>query len=165
MIVVADTSPIHYLVLIEQQELLRLLFGQIFIPEVVFQELQAGNTPTEVCEWTANLPDWVEVKKIVPAPMLDQFRLDKGEKEAIQLAEDLGADLLLVDEKIARRAAVQLGLTTRGTLGVLDAAAEEGWIDFAQALGDLKQTNFHLSIAVEQFFLNRDAQRRAGSPN
>lgn len=163
MIVVADTSPIHYLILIGQQELLRLLFGQVFIPEEVFQELQAGKTPAKVSAWAAKLPSWIEIKKAIPAPTLNQFRLDKGEKEAIQLAEDLGANLLLVDEKLARRAAAQLGMTTRGTLGVLDAAAEEGWIDFAQALHDLKQTNFHLSITVEQFFLYRDAQRKAGS--
>jgi len=87
--------------------------------------------------------------------------LDEGEREAIQLAVESGADLLLVDEKAARREATSRGLATSGTLGILDRAAEKGLVDFAQALHRLKQTSFYLSSSVEEFFLKRDAQRRA----
>ena len=88
--------------------------------------------------------------------------LDEGEREAIQLAEELGADLILVDDKDARREASKRHLSTSGTLGVLDRAAEKGLIDFSRALERLKQTSFYLSPSVERFFVRRDAERKSG---
>jgi predicted nucleic acid-binding protein len=161
MIVIADTTPINYLVLIGEIDLLPALFGQVSIPEAVFQELQAAATPLMVQKWITNPPSWLEIKNVTGAPDASLSHLDEGEREAIQLAEELGADLLLVDEKAARKEATKRHLATSGTLGVLDRAADKRLIDFAQAFQRLKQTSFYVTAVVEQFFLSRDAQRKS----
>jgi predicted nucleic acid-binding protein len=86
MIIIADTSPINYLVLTGFQEILPILFGQILIPEAVFDELQSPATPPEVKQWIANVPQWLEVRKLITTPDLSLSHLDEGEREAIQLA-------------------------------------------------------------------------------
>lgn len=161
MIVVADTAPINYLVLLGEQNILPMLFGRIIIPEMVLQELLAIATPHAVQQWATNLPQWLEMTQMTTAPDTSLSHLDEGEREAIQLAECLGADLLLVDEKAARREAAKRHLSTAGTLGILDRAADKGLVDFFQTLQRLKQTSFYISNAVEKFFLERDAQRKA----
>jgi predicted nucleic acid-binding protein len=162
MIVIADTTPINYLVLIGEQELLPALFCQIIIPEVVFRELLATATPQVVRQWLSNHPQWLEIRKVTTAPDTSLSHLDEGEREAIQLAEELGADLILVDEKAARREAARRQLATSGTLGVLDRAAEKGLVNFSQAFQHLKQTSFRMSPTVERFFLARNTQRESG---
>jgi predicted nucleic acid-binding protein len=161
MIVIADTTPVNYLILIGEQELLPALFGQVIIPDAVFRELQAAVTPQQVQRWITNPPQWLEIRKTKATPDASLSHLDEGEREAIQLAEELAADLLLVDEKAARKEAAKRNLATSGTLGVLDRAAEKGMVDFLQAFQRLKQTSFYISPPVEQFFLQRDAQRKA----
>ena len=161
MIVIADTAPIKYLVLIGEQNILPTLFGQVIIPKSVLRELLATATPEAVRQWVTNPPQWLEIRQMTTAPDVSLSHLDGGEREAIQLAEDLGADLLLVDEKAARREAAKRHLSTSGTLGVLDRAADKGLVDFLRALHRLKRTSFYISAAVEQFFLERDVQRKA----
>jgi predicted nucleic acid-binding protein len=161
MIIIADTSPINYLVLIDAQDILPIIFSQIIIPEAVMDELQATATPPAVKRWIANRPQWLEVRRLMMPPDLSLYHLDEGEREAIQMAQELGADLLLVDEKAARQEAAKRNLSTVGTLGILDRAADKGLVDFAQALQLLKQTSFYISSSVELFFLERDAQRKA----
>ena len=164
MIVIADTAPMNYLVLIGEQELLPALFGQVIIPEAVLRELQTAATPRVVQEWIAHQPQWLEIRRATAAPDTSLAYLGEGESQAIQLAEELRADLLLVDEKAARREANKRRLATSGTLGVLDRAAEKGLVDFSQVLRLLKQTSFYLSPLVEQFFLERDRQRKSREP-
>jgi predicted nucleic acid-binding protein len=161
MIVIADTAPINYLVLIGEQNLLPTLFGQVIVPEMVLQELLAIATPQAVRQWATNPPRWLEIRQMIMVPDMSLSHLDEGEREAIQLAEFLGADLLLVDEKAARKEAAKRHLSTSGTLGILDSAADKGLVDFFQALQRLKQTSFYISAAVEQFFLERNVQRKA----
>lgn len=163
MIVVADTSPLNYLILIDEIDILPRLFTRIIIPNSVHTELQDQATPPKVMEWISHSPGWIEIKNTTPAEDLTIYSLDEGEMEAIQLARDLGADLLLVDEKDARRVASNLGLTTRGTLGILDRAAEIGYLDFAETLIRLKRTSFYLTPSVESFFLKRDALRKSSA--
>ena len=161
MIVIADTAPINYLVLIGEQKLLPALFGQVIIPAAVYRELLATATPQVVRQWLSNHPQWLEIRQATMAPDTSLSHLDEGEREAIQLAEELGADLLLVDEKAARREAARRRLATSGTLGVLDRAAEKGLVDFFQAFQHLKHTSFYMSPTVERFFLAREAQRKS----
>lgn len=161
MRVVADTTPINYLVLIGAQELLPALFAGVFVPEAVLHELQAPSTPETVRHWITSPPPWLKTTTMTSRPDTTLSHLDAGEREAIQLAVESGADLLLVDERAARREAMSRGLATSGTLGILDRAAEKGLVDFAQALHRLTQTSFYLSSSVERFFLERDTQRKA----
>ena len=71
--------------------------------------------------------------------------LDTGERDAILLAEELGADQLIIDEVRGRRVAKRRQIPFTGTLGVLAAAAERGLLDLKSAVDRLRQTSFHIS--------------------
>ncbi len=95
MIVIADTTPANYLVLIQQADLLPRLFGQVLIPPAVFDELKDPETPALVRTWLAKAPSWLQVKPLHSQPDPELDYLDEGEREAITLADVLrrsGAD-------------------------------------------------------------------------
>jgi len=161
MIVVSDTTPINYLVLVGKQDILPLLFGQVIVPEAVMRELQAAAAPPEVRQWLNSRPGWLQTKQTVTTPDADLSHLDEGEREAIQLAKELKADLLMIDERAGRDEALKRGLPVIGTLGVLEGAAERGLLDFPLVLAELKAHKFFLSPALERDFLERDARRKA----
>lgn len=64
MIVIADTTPINYLVLIDQANVLRELYGRVVIPQAVFTELRSSDTPEAVREWIAKSPEWMEIQHV-----------------------------------------------------------------------------------------------------
>ena len=99
MIVIADATPINYLVLIGKQELLPILFGQIVIPKSVLNELREAATPNVVRQWIENPPIWLEIRQVSMSLDASLSHLDDGEREAIQLAEELGAGLLFSRRK------------------------------------------------------------------
>lgn len=157
MIVVSDTSPLNYLVLIAQENLLLELFGRVIIPQAVLNELQSKDAPPQVREWSSNLPAWIEVKKTsltTANAALDI--LDAGEREAILLAQELSADLLLVDDKQARQAAINLGIAITGTLGIMDRAAREDLIDLKTVIDKLQKTSFHIADDLIQKLLDNN---------
>jgi predicted nucleic acid-binding protein len=156
MIVVADTSPINYLVLIKEIDLLPALFGRVLVPEAVFQELRHPKSPTEVTGWISRPPAWLEVRLVSSVVAPELMQLDVGEREAIQLALESGADALLMDETEGRRVAESLRLQVRGTLGILERAAKLKLIDFSAALDKLDQTSFRVSPTVREAFLRRN---------
>ena len=156
MIVVADTSPLNYLILIDEVQLLPALFGHVLLPRAVFQELQHPKTSSKVSEWVAHLPPWLEVRVVTPVPNDELMRLDPGEREAIQLALELGIGTVLLDEADGRRLAEKLHLEVRGTLGILERGAKLGKVNFRHALNKLGQTNFRVSPAVHAAFLKRN---------
>jgi len=99
LVVVADTSPIRYLVQIDEIDLLRRLFRKIWIPEIVAEELRHPSAPAVIRAWMKLPPGWLEV---MPAPSLDDpvlESLDPGERAAIALGISLKADLILIDER------------------------------------------------------------------
>jgi len=145
MIVVSDTTPLNYLVLIERENVLRELFGRVIIPQTVFDELNATGASAKVRDWANNLPDWIEVRQTNLLADTSLEALDAGEREAILLAQELSADLLLVDDKQARQAALDLHLSITGTIGVLDQAARRSLIDLRTTIDELQKTNFHIS--------------------
>ena len=65
MIVIADTSPLHYLILLEHAEVLQHLYGCVIIPEAVVHELQAQRTPGVVRQWITSPPEWLQMRQIV----------------------------------------------------------------------------------------------------
>jgi predicted nucleic acid-binding protein len=162
MIVISDTSPINYLVLIGKQDILPMLFGQVIIPKAVLRELQTSATPPQVRRWVANRPVWLEMRPPTAPPETGLSHLDEGEREAIQLAEELKADLLIIDERAGREEALKRSLPVIGTLGLLERAAAAGMLDFALVLAELKAHKFFVAPALERDFLERDAQRKAG---
>ncbi len=143
-LVIADTSPINYLILIGHVDLLPRLFARVVLPDAVETELAHLDAPLEVRIWILNPPSWLEIHATSELGDDPVEGLDEGETAAIALAEALHADLLLIDERTGSRAAKRRGLLVTGTLGVLDLAAERGLIDFASAIRLLKTTSFRL---------------------
>ena len=89
-VVVADTSPVNYLILIDCIDLLRRLFTSVVIPMEVFEELTSAGAPSEVSGWIRNGPDWIEIRSpsasaSLPAALTDA-ELDVGERAVIQIA-------------------------------------------------------------------------------
>ena len=150
MIVVADTSPINYLIWIEQSDVLPRLYGRVLIPASVYDELADDDAPKPVRDWIGQPPGWLEVRKpsLSPDPELMRADLDKGECDAILLAQELHADELIIDDLPGRKEAERRHLHFIGTLGILQAAAKEGMLDFQEALDRLCRTNFHISQAL-----------------
>lgn len=144
MIVVADTSPISYLALIGQADLLRTLFGEVQVPPAVLSELSHPGAPPEVQRLLHPLPDWIR-ETAVPDTLAGLENLDPGERQALQLACALGADLVLIDESRGRMAAEKLGLAVVGTIGILERAASKGLLDGAAAAARLGATTFRAS--------------------
>lgn len=68
MIVVADSGPLHYLILLEQIELLQRFYGQVVVPEPVASELSNRAAPAIVREWITKPPSWVDVRPVTSAP-------------------------------------------------------------------------------------------------
>jgi predicted nucleic acid-binding protein len=127
--VVADTSPLNYLVLIGEVDLLAQLYGEVLVPEVVIAELHDPEAPAAVALWACNLPSWIDVR---PTPVSDERleRLDKGERAAILLAEAQPSPvLLLIDDAEGRAEAERRNIAATGTLGVLRAAGLRELVD------------------------------------
>ena len=160
MLVIADASPLHYLVLIGYVEILPALYGRIIVPERVFAELRHQRTPAIVREWIEARPEWLEVQQAHLTASGSLAELDDGEREAILLAMELGADLLLLDDRRARVEASRQNLTFTGTLGVLEAASRRDLVNLPEALSRLVETNFRVDQALIDVLLVRDARRR-----
>jgi predicted nucleic acid-binding protein len=159
MIVVADTTPIHYLVLLGHADILHTLYERVSIPEAVFRELQASSTPAVVKEWVAKGADWLQVRRASVPQDLAQTTLDPGEREAIALAIALRADALIIDDRAARREAERRGVRAIGTLRVLDDAALAGLVNLSEAVRQLQSAGFYLDPRLAQFLLDRHSKR------
>lgn len=153
MIVVSDTSPLCYLLLINLVELLPQLYGRVIIPESVCTELLNSDAPEMVKSWMAYPPDWLEIQAVTEKIDTALNDLDLGEREAIALAEQLKADLLLLDDRAARQLAVERNLSIIGVLGILGTAAKRGLIRFPEAIAQLQQTTFRASPQLIQRLL------------
>jgi predicted nucleic acid-binding protein len=158
MNVVADTSPLRYLVVIERGHLLPALYERISIPPAVASELNRPGTPEIVRAWIANRPGWLEIQKPIHV-LPTEVDLDDGEREAIALAMELGADLLLVDDWDARQEAARRHLRAVGTLRVLADGARLGLTNLEESFDRLRRTNFRASSKLLDSLL--DEQRKA----
>ena len=164
MTAVADSSPLIALASISAFQFLEILFGNIVIPEsvhaeVVLQGLGRAGAP-EVSAAT-----WIAVRRVQDLQRVGalqrQHRIRGGEAEAIVLSDELGADWLLMDERLGRQAAVAAGIEPGhiiGTLGVLLAAKERGLIaEISGKIAELQDRGFRIDPA-----LYRMVQRQAG---
>jgi predicted nucleic acid-binding protein len=159
VIVVADASPLRYLILIEHTHVLPALYGHVIVPPAVITELTRERTPSLVRKWMVERRDWLHVQ--APTQLTAPLRTDlgEGEREAIRLAVEMSADALLVDDRDARREAERLGVPVLGTLRVLADASQHGFADLAAVFARLRQTNFRASTQLLQQLLD-DAPRR-----
>ncbi|GAB4177831.1 MAG: DUF3368 domain-containing protein [Coleofasciculaceae cyanobacterium] len=145
MIVISNTSPIIYLSVIGQLDLLRQLYGEILIPTAVFNEItNVGNTDASAV--IVPTLDWIQTRQVANRVLADTLlaEIDSGEAEAIALFIELNADRLLIDERLGRTAAIRLGVGVTGVLGVLIAARRRGLIPAVRPLLDelIEQSGF-----------------------
>ena len=150
MPVVADTSPLNYLIWIELGEILPKLYGKVIIPPEVLDELLNFDAPPIVQAWAKDLPHWIEVHS-VNRVLLDDgpwHSLHLGERAALALTVMLQPSFLLIDERAGSAIARRLQLPVKGTLGVLDEAARRKLISLPVAISRLTQTSFRYPKAI-----------------
>ena len=144
MIVVSDTSVITSLIQIGRASLLKNLYNTVLIPAAVDAELQRTHT---------QLPTFLEVRLAANRVMVARLEaeLDLGEAEAIVLAKETNADLLLIDEKLGRQAALREGLRITGLIGLVIEAKQQGLIPSVRKIvAQLElEAGFRLSDAVK----------------
>ena len=90
MIVVADASPLHYLILLDHADLLHRLYGDVIVPDAVAAELSSPPAPDAVRNWMRHAPDWIGVVAVEASRIAEiSAELDDGERAAIALASDV----------------------------------------------------------------------------
>jgi predicted nucleic acid-binding protein len=156
MILVSDTSPICYLLLIDQIAILPILYTSVTIPQTVADELGAEGSPLVVKHWIAQPPDWLKIEPIETPLEIESIKLDPGEQAAIVLAEQLQADLIVLDDKTARRMALDRGLRVIGLLGIMKDAARAGLLDLEPTFVQLRAVGFWVAPGLlEQLLVDR----------
>ncbi|NOT49256.1 MAG: DUF3368 domain-containing protein [Acidobacteria bacterium] len=138
--------------MIDAVHVLPSLYGHILIPPAVYRELTTPTAPEKVRLWFQDRPSWIEIRELSGAVGQDLADfLDAGESEAIQLAKELQADLLLIDELAGRKLAIENGLRVIGLIGVLATAAQKALIDPEIAIKQIERTNFYISEDLIEF--------------
>lgn len=149
MVVISDTSVISNLLRINHLFLLPIIFGQATIPPAVEQELGRMSEPVP---FSLSDHPWLQVQPLNDYQIASQLRLqlDPGESEAIALAEEFHADLLLIDEAKGRKIAQERGIPMTGLLGVLLIAKEQKHIQEVVPLMDrlIREANFRIGQAL-----------------
>lgn len=136
MTVVSNSSPLIALHHLDQLDLGAALFGTVLIPPAVSYETFR----------TRLRPHWIEERSLAQplSALVLRGRLGAGEREAIALAIELSADLLLLDDATARRTAISIGLHVVGTFGILLQAKEQQLLPAVKPLIDKLLTfGFH----------------------
>lgn len=165
-LLVADASPLHYLILVDVADVLPRLFARVHIPVEVRDELSREAAPSDVRAWMQRSPQWIET---LPAPSLalgdsSLAPLDPGERAAIALAKSIGADLLLIDDRAGASPAQRAGLVVTGTLGVLDLASRAGLLDLRTIFQRLQKTNFRYPPSLMEKLLEEERSRQKQKP-
>lgn len=159
MIVISDTSVITNLAAIGQLQLLSQLYNQVTIPEAVYRELADIDPPVPGSLEVQTAP-WIEVRQVtnykVVKYLMNEVWLDPGESEAIALALELNAELLLIDERRGRAEADRLGVRITGLLGILVEAKRKNLIVAVKPLLDalIATSEFRVSSALYKQILD-----------
>ena len=143
MKVISDSSPLIFLSALGLLDILRIEFGEVLIPEAVYREVTANNLKGSGEVQDA---DWIRVVPIENMGSLYLLpSLDVGEREAIFLASEQNADLLLIDDLAGRRAAMMYEINIMGTLGFLKVMHKKGRVgNLLDVLDDLMEHGFRM---------------------
>ena len=155
--VVVNTTPLIALSEIGKINLLRDMYGSIYIPEAVLDEVK--HEPAY--SYVNNASDWIRVVKVQDESQRKMFqsRLHAREVEVIMYAIESDADLVILDDKLARKTAKYLNLTITGTLGVIIKAKERGYINEVKPIMEkLIQNGLYVSIDVQKMVLKRTGE-------
>lgn len=155
MLIISDTSVISNLAQIDQIQLLHSLYTEIIIPQKVDDELKASSATHEKIKDIK----WIRVVAITDINLYTKLvlELDPGEAEAIVLAKELKANLLMIDEKKGRRIAKENGISIVGILGVLISAKQNGIISKVKPILDrmIYELGFRVNPALYQYVLKK----------
>jgi len=161
MIVVSDTTPLISFLKINKLHLFEKIFGKVIIPQAVFDEL-TKNIRFSIESEQIIREKFIVVENVHNTEAVDILRratgLDKGESESIVLADELKADLLLMDEAKGRDVSIQMGHQIMGTIGVLMAAYEEKLLsadDIKECINNLKKAGRHIGQRYYNILLKR----------
>ena len=156
MIVVSDSTPLITLMKGMKIDILQGLFGEVLIPDAVFDEVTRNVKFQDEAEQIRNSPfiKKVSVNKPESVVMLQRATgLDRGESEAIIYADENHADVLLMDEEAGRKVAMNMHLPFSGSMGVIIQAKKAGLISEIEAdeiLDRIDQSNVHISKKLLQ---------------
>lgn len=148
-IVVVNATPIIALSFIQKLNLLQVLYGEVLIPPAVQLEVLAGGQ-NKVGIAELGQASWIRVMPLKDPRRADLLSdLDRGEAEVIALAQEINADLVIIDERLARRHVKRLGLALTGVVGVLLKAKEQGFIqEIRPFLEQLRLNGIRLNDAL-----------------
>ncbi|OFY96141.1 MAG: hypothetical protein A3K10_13800 [Bacteroidetes bacterium RIFCSPLOWO2_12_FULL_31_6] len=151
--VVSNTTPIISLLKLNRLDLLKQLYTQIYIPVAVYYEIEAGKAK----EFYKDLSKikWIKIVEIQDKQAVKYFLdLDSGEAEAIVLATELNADLIILDEKLGRFHAKHADLKVTGTIGILLKAKTNGLInELKPLLNELTKKDVWISEKLKKEIL------------
>jgi len=158
--VVTNSSVLIGLAMISRFELLKELYGTVSIPEAVYQEIVVEGKNRFVCDETRRAVEdgWIKRRKtkdsIAILSLLEH--LHRGESEAIVLAKEFSANLILLDDPKARTTASHMGLERIGTIGILQLALKQGILkDIKEDIDDLIKRGFRISDGLYEKILKK----------
>lgn len=153
-LLIADAGPVIMLASINRFDLLRKLATDVVVPRRVYEEVIAGAPRPGAKEMAS---DWIRVVDARPKTT-EAFALlvDRGEAEALALAQDHPMSLLVIDDLRARRVATELGMRFTGTLGILRLARKEGLLtSLREEVENLRHAGFHIAETIAAEFLRQ----------
>jgi predicted nucleic acid-binding protein len=157
VIVVSDTSPLNYLILIDAIDVLPKLFPEVFTTNLVLRELTHPKAPEPVRRWAQAPPQWLNV--VDPVGLLPSTaKLDPGEASAISLAKERHISNIIIDESKGTKIASQEQLFPIPTLAIVEIAIEKNFLT-AGAIEQLQRTNIRCPRKLFDAALERAKSR------
>jgi predicted nucleic acid-binding protein len=158
---VVDASPAIFLAKIGELGLLQLGAEEVLMPSLVFREIEQVNDSASAAVFEAR-GEWLTECEYHAAQPIASLSLGPGERAVIEQALGLGIDQVVIDDLVARRVAVQVGLKPIGTLGILLAAKLAGIIpSLSEKIEALQAAGMHLSETLIQRILIEAGEREA----
>ena len=161
MIVVSDTTPIISLLKARRLELLKTMFGEIIVPNAVYEELVSNPRFTDEAKLIKSSvfirKSFLHNEQAVHL-LMRSAGLDKGESEAITLARERSAYILLMDEAKGRQVAKRMGLPVMGTLGLLLASYKRGFLgceDVVECIEAMEKAGIRISDTLHRYIIDR----------
>ena len=161
MIVVSDTTPLISLLKTGRLDTLEKLFGEVRIPDAVFEELTSNPRYSDEAAAIRSYP-YIDIISVSDTDAVEQVSredgLDLGESEAIVLTQEISADLLLMDEARGRDVARSMGLRITGTVGILLLSYERGILNKGEIMDcveRLRDANRFIGERYLQLLLER----------
>ena len=155
--VIVNTTPLIALSHVRQLDILRKMYGEILIPQAVYQEL--SEKQKSVCKKQVdNSLDWIHIEKIrnEMAKSMYKTQLHDGEVEVMILAKEKSADIVIIDDANAKKHAKYLGLPVTGTLGVLIKAKKLGYIyELKPIIQEMMDNHIYISEKLMEFCIQQ----------